>query len=359
MHTDVIIAGGGFAGLACAKSLAEENIGVTLLERKKAAGTGMHTTGIIVGECAEEFSLPKHLIHKVTDVRLFAPNLRYIDLKASDYFFLTTDTPAMMRHLSDEAEKAGATILYDTPYESGIEKNGCIEINDGAFSGRFLVGADGPRSKVADHFSLGQNTKFLLGAEAEYEGLNIENNSFYCFLDQKLAHGYLGWIIPGVGVTQVGLACRMPRRPDIDGFVARMQGRPMKDIMDFSNARIVARRGGLIPVGGLVSPFARGNVILLGDSAGIVSPLTAGGIHTALHYGKIMGKTIAENLLRGGEHPATKMARIYPRFYLKQSMRKIYEHLAPDWILNMVITNPLFKISASNVFFREKQLRSK
>jgi digeranylgeranylglycerophospholipid reductase len=246
--TEVLIAGGGFAGLECARSLAAAGVSVTLLERKKAAGVGMHTTGIIVGECAEEFAIPQHLTRKVTDVKLFAPNLKYIDLHAPDYFFLTTDTPALMKHLSDEAEKAGATILYDTPYENAVEKDGEILVNDGAFSCKFLIGADGPRSKVADHFNLGQNTKFLLGAEAEYEGLNLPQNSFYCFLDQTLAYGYLGWVIPSVGVTQVGVACRMPSKPDIDAFTANM-----KNVIDFSGAKVVARRGGLIPVGGLVS----------------------------------------------------------------------------------------------------------
>ena len=63
----------------------------------------------------------------------------------------------------------------------------------------FLILAHGPRSKVADDFALGQNTQFLLGAEAEYVGMNLpDNNAFYCFLDQKLAHGDSGWVIPGV-----------------------------------------------------------------------------------------------------------------------------------------------------------------
>ena len=351
--SEVVIAGGGFAGLACAHALAKQGIPVVVLERKKAAGIGMHTTGIIVGECAEEFSVPEHLTRKVTDVRLYAPSLNYVDLHASDYFFLTTDTPGLMRYLSDEAIKCGAVILYDTPYESGVATGERINVNNGSFSCRFLIGADGPRSKVADHFSLGQNTKFLLGAEAEYEGLNLtDTNSFYCFLDQKLAYGYLGWVIPSVGVTQVGLASRMPRRPDIDAFVDRMQ-----PLFDFSNARVVARRGGLIPVGGLVQPFARDNVILLGDSAGIVSPLTAGGIHTALHYGKVLGETIAAYLHHGGAHPVKRLEHIYPRFYLKQMLRLSYEHLAPDWLLDRALTNPLFKAAASTVFFKKKKLK--
>lgn len=349
---DIIIAGGGFGGLACAKALAERGIGVTLLERKKAPGIGMHTTGIIVKECADEFALPDRLVRKVTDVRLFAPSLKHIDLQSPDYFFLTTDTPTLMRHLSEEAEKAGATIMYDTAYERGVANGDRYTVN-GQYDCRFLIGADGPRSKVADDFQLGQNTKFLLGAEAEYTGLPLDNpNAFYCFLDQRIAHGYLGWVIPSVGVTQVGLATRMPAKPDIDVFVNRM-----RDIFDFSNAHVAARRGGLIPCGGLVEPFARDNVILLGDSAGIVSPLTAGGIHTALHYGKILGDTLADFLHHGGEHPANRLHRIYPRFYVKQGLRKIFE-TTPNWLLDFGLTNPLFKFFAEEMFFRKKRLAS-
>ena len=360
-QTEVVIAGGGFAGLACAKRLAERGIAVVLLERKKVAGQGMHTTGIIVGECAEEFAVPAHLTRRVTDVRLYAPSLRYVDLQSPDYFFLTTDTPALMQHFSDEAVKAGAMVLYDMPYRSGVQVGERINVNDGAFSCRFLIGADGPRSKVADDFKLGQNTEFLLGAEAEYEGLPLadmrlsaaeNDNAFYCFLDQKLAHGYLGWVIPGVGVAQVGLAQRMPAKPDVDAFVNRMRG-----VFDFSQAKVVARRGGLIPCGGLVKPFYRDNVILLGDSAGIVSPLTAGGIHTALHYGVALADAIAAHLHQGAAHPGEAMGRVYPRFYAKLGMRKIYEHCAPNWILNATIGNPLFKYAASTVFFRKKNLK--
>jgi flavin-dependent dehydrogenase len=352
-HTDVLIAGGGFAGLACARALAQAGIEVTLLERKKAPGVGMHTTGIIVGECAEEFALPAHLTRKVTDVRLYAPSLRYVDLHAPDYFFLTTDTPGLMQHLSNEALSAGARILYGTAYENGVQDSDRIRINNSAYSCNFLIGADGPRSKVADDFQLGQNTKFLLGAEAEYTGLPLDNNNaFYCFLDQTLAHGYLGWVIPGVGVAQVGLAQRMPRRPDIDAFVARMKG-----CFDFSKAEVAARRGGLIPCGGLVEPFARGNVILLGDSAGIVSPLTAGGIHTALHYGKVLGETLALHLHGKAAHPVALLARIYPRFYAKLALRSAFESLAPNWLLDITLTNPLFRLAAQQVFFKKKRLK--
>lgn len=360
-HSEVLIAGGGFAGLMCARTLAEHGVSVRLLERKKAPGVGMHTTGIIVKECADEFAVPPQLTRQVTDVRLYAPSLRYLDLKSPDYFFLTTDTPNLMRYFSDEAVKAGADILYDTAYEKGEEFGGKLLVN-GQFGCNFLIGADGPRSRVADDFALGQNTAFLLGAEAEYEGLPLHDmrlgatgenqHAFYCFLDQRLAWGYLGWVIPGVGVAQVGLAQRMPKRPDIDAFVERM-----KRVFDFSQANVVARRGGLIPCGGLVQPFARGNVLLLGDSAGIVSPLTAGGIHTALHYGKVLGEALAMHIQEGAPHPSTLLQRIYPRFYTKLAMRKCFEYAAPNWLMNATLGNPAFKLLAQTVFFRKKMLK--
>lgn len=352
-QVDIVIAGGGFAGLSCALAAARRGLSVVVLERKKAPGIGMHTTGILVKEAADEMALPDHLVRRITDVRLYAPNLRHIELQTPDYFFLATDTPGLMRHASEQAQQAGATILYGTPYSSARKEQDRIVLPDVGLSCRFLIGADGPRSRVAEDFNLGQNREFLLGVEAEFDNLGFDNpNAFYCFLDNKLAHGYLGWVIPGVGLTQAGVATRMPARPDIDAFIERAG-----EVFALDQARIIGRRGGLIPVGGLVKPFASEQVILLGDAAGIVSPLTAGGIHTALHFGRILGDALAQHLHCGGEHPAAMLQRSYPRFYRKLFMRWCFERFAPNCLLNAIIANPLFRYAAEEVFFRTKQLK--
>src|SRR5262249_57310944 len=100
------------------------------------------------------------------------------------------------------------------------------------------------------------------------------------FLDRALAPGYIGWAVPGCGVTQIGIAAKRADRPEFEAFLARI-----KTLFDFRGAELVARRSGAIPVGGVVSPAAKGRVILVGDAAGMVSPLTAGGIFTALDFG--------------------------------------------------------------------------
>jgi flavin-dependent dehydrogenase len=350
--TDVVIAGAGFAGLACAAGLAQRGIGVTVLERKKAPGIGMHTTGILVKEAAALVDPPAETVRRITEVCLYSPAMKQIRLVAPDYFFLATDTPALMRVMSDRVAALGVDIRYGEGFAGAAEQGAEIVLTPQNIRSRFLVGADGARSGVAAHFNLGRNLHYLVGAEAEFDGADARAQAFHCFISRRRAPGYLGWVVPGVGVTQAGLAVHQPHRPDLRGFLAHIQG-----AAGIEGRRIVGHRGGRIPAGGLVRPFARGNVILLGDAAGIVSPLTGGGIHTALHYGALLGGKIADHLQNGAPHPAREMARLYPRFYLKRLERFAYERMAQDWLINMLLGNPLFRLAAENIFFRANRLK--
>lgn len=294
---------------------------------------------------------------RVAGIRLYSPSLRVLELSAPEYFFLTTDTPGLMRHFSVQAEGAGVELRFDEAFRpespaGGTAANTPIVLSRHGMRCRWLVGADGPRSAVTRAFGLGRNRLFLAGTEAELEGLALdEPAAFHCFLDSELAPGYLGWAIPRVGVTQVGLASRLPRRPDNEAFMRRVG-----EVLDLRGSRIVARRGGLIPVGGVVRPFARDRVLLLGDAARTVSPLTAGGIHTAVHYGEILAAAIDAREHRGGPEPGTVLARNYPRFRVKRGLRWALEHLAPDRVVDLAIESAPFAALARAVFFRQKRL---
>ena len=351
---DVIVAGASFAGLACAKAASELGARVGLIERKADLRKGLHTTGILVEEAAELLDPPAHLIKRINAVRLFSPSLRSIEIRTDHYFFLSTDTPNLLQHYAEDVERAGVAIHLDTPFVSGREVlDRRLSINDGAFSARFLVGADGARSRVAQAFALGSNTHFLVGTEAEIDDAGFEStDAFYCFLDATHAQGYIGWAIPGVGLTQVGLATNGVAKPDLRPFIAHIA-----PVLDLRASKVLANRGGLIPVGGLVRPFARGNVILVGDAAGTVSPLTAGGIHTAIYYGRRLGTLIAEHLRRDGPHPSEQLKREYPRFHVKQMLRALYER-TPNWAFNAMLAAPGFERFARRVLFLKRRLPS-
>jgi len=352
---DLAIVGAGFAGLACAESAAQRGLSVLVLDRKPSPGYRMHTTGLLVKEVADKLNVPAHLARAVPGVRLYAPNLRFIDLEAPDYFFLATDTAALMRWLADRCTVSGATLRWNTPYRGAHDTGETLELRGTDARARFLVGADGPASAVARDFALGINREFLIGVEAEYQGIQrIDETRLHCFLDSELAPGYIGWVIPGVGITQVGLACRVPGKPRLNDFVKKISA-----LFDFSGARQLARRGGLIPVGGRVRTWHADRVLLTGDAAGIVSPLTAGGIHTALDSGWRAGDAIADYLRDGGTHPGAALAGHYPRFRLKRLLRHALDLNPPNRLYNLLLGSAPFRSFAAEIYLHRRAKKSR
>lgn len=113
---DVGIVGAGFAGLACARAAARRGLSVLVIDRKAEPGERMHTTGLVVKEAAERWEIPATLARRVGGIRLYAPSLAQLDLAAAGYYFLATDTPALMRWFAREAARAGAHLRFGRAY---------------------------------------------------------------------------------------------------------------------------------------------------------------------------------------------------------------------------------------------------
>jgi digeranylgeranylglycerophospholipid reductase len=336
----VEIVGASFAGLACAEASAARGLTTIVRDRKPDAGAVVHTTGLLVKEVADAIDVPTSLTRRIAGIRLYAPSHRWVDLDDPGYAFLATDTAGVLRWFAERAGAAGATIAWGSSFRA--ERTGA-----------FVVGADGPRSTVARAAGLGTNRAFLAGVEAELEPVDGLPERLHVFLDADLAPGYIGWVVPGVGVTQVGLACRRPARPDLDGFIASIA-----DVIDLRGRRVLARRGGPIPVGGPVRPYGDASTILVGDAASLVSPLTGGGIHTALVSGRAAGIALASHLLDGGPPVVASLAGAYRRSVPKLLLRRAFDRRPPNALIDAVIGNPAFAGLARTIFFHHRGLLS-
>jgi len=358
--SDCIIVGASFAGLACASALAQQGLRVLIADRKSDPGEKLHTTGILVKDVIDKVPLlegvPAGLVHRVDRVRLYAPNLRHVDLEAPGYYFLTTDTPNLMRWLAGRAVQAGAELRCGTGFRAAHAVPGGFELGAALGRTRFLVGADGPRSNVARVLRLGRNRHYLVGLEHEYRGAVLAEPGFlHCFIDRQLAPGYIAWMVQGVHGVQLGLARRVrgPGGTELKAAMAKMLVK-VAGIADFRSLRPDSIRAGLIPCGGLVRPVAMPRALLVGDAAGLVSPVTAGGIHTALVHGLAAGQAVAEFLHGRSVDPQRRFVRSYPRFRLKRMLRFTFDHLQRDWIFNLALASAPMRWAAGRIYFHRR-----
>ena len=318
-----------------------------MLERQAKPGDRVRTTGILVREACREWTAPPELVRRIRRVKVYTPTHRSIELERRDYFFAATDTPRLMRHLTRETRAAGAEIRFGERFRGATIEDGHVLARGTDLRCRLLVGADGASSVVAESVGLDRNTRVLKGVEWEFEGVDETDGCLHCFVDPERAPGYIGWVVPGVGITQVGLAVRGGERPNLPAFVERIASR-----LGLSDRRVVAKRGGIIPIGGLLPNFYSDRVLLIGDAAGMVSPLTAGGIHNAYRYGRIGADAAWTHLRDGGPHPGEALRRAYPKGSLKRLARWGYDRLPVGRALEAgILTHALGRRVAGAVFF--------
>jgi digeranylgeranylglycerophospholipid reductase len=349
---DLIIVGASFAGLICARTAALRGLKVCVVERKRDVGERVRTTGILVKEAAEETDIPAELTRLIRGVRLYAPNGKSSDLSAPGYYFLASDTPNLLRWLASEAVRAGAELLLDTPFKSASTSDDCVQLLDLGLSAKLLIGADGATSAVARYFGLDCNRRFLGGVEFEFESEPwLDERFLHCFLDSALAPGYIAWAVPGVGITQVGLAARHGIKPEGKAFLKLYRQR-----LGLPERPIIARRSGLIPAGATLGNTHRGRVMLIGDAAGHVSPLTGGGIVQTLRLGRRAAQLAADWIHVGGEFPGVALAREAPRFAGKLWLRRALDLAPPNWVFNLVFGTAPFRALAQSIYFHRRSL---
>lgn len=347
---DLVIIGASFSGLTCARAAALRGLSVLVIEAKDDPGARIHTTGILVKEAAQELDVPASLTRTIHGVRLYAPNLKSVDLFSPGYYFLTTRTSDLMHWLADEAKRAGAEIRCGLRFSGASRVGEMLKIAHSDIACRYLVGADGAKSTVAEHFNLGKNTRFLVGLEAEYAKLGgFDDRFLHCFLDSKIAPGYISWAAPSPDAIQIGLATRASHKPDLNRFRRHTQ-----KLFSYRDSDIVEKRAGVIPCGGIVRPYAAPNVLLIGDAAGLVSPLSAGGIQLAFRFGKRAGQAIADHLTRFGPAPELVIEKMLPRFFKKQALRNLLDMAPPNFLYNSLLTTPLMRKFAQHIYFHKR-----
>ena len=383
---DVVIIGAGLAGLQCAKLLSRRGAKILLVDRKTDLRAGVHTTGIFVRKTLEDFEFPAGCLGKpIKNVTLYSPKLKAVNLESEkDEFrvgkmsvlyesllreclengveflngtrYISLGAQAALPARSSEARTGNASIKMQVSSNSGVSRLFSLRLNARAgkaacapvvvklekngkpfeVHAKVLIGADGANSRVARDLKLDENKEWIVGYEEVYHSKNEHSEPrLHCFLDAKLAPGYLACIADDGEEIHIG----------VGGYAANFNPREAlklfkektTKLFDLKDAKLAETRGGRIPVGGVLRKIANENGLLIGDAAGAVSPLTAGGLDPALRLSKFAADIVWERLQT--ENPQVLLQfsgeLFRARFISRLWMRKIIKTFTNQRLLEL------------------------
>jgi flavin-dependent dehydrogenase len=302
---DVTIIGAGLAGLQCARLLARKGLNILLVDRKPALDQKIHTTGIFVRRTLVDVDIPDDCLGPpIRHVTLYSPAHRTVELVSQHDEFRIGRMGQLYQRYLQQCLLSGVDWLPQTSYLSHAPANGklTLRLNSGSstrsITTRYLIGADGARSRVARDLKLELNREWIVGVESVFRGAVLAGPPrLLCFLEPKLAPGYIAWIAHDGEETHLGVGgypSLFDPIPALQDFRQRVAG-----IVDLREAKQIETRAGLIPVGGVLRNIANANGLLIGDAAGAVSPLTAGGLDPCMRLSSFAASVVTEYLSTG------------------------------------------------------------
>ncbi|MBS7288515.1 MAG: NAD(P)/FAD-dependent oxidoreductase [Candidatus Freyarchaeota archaeon] len=316
MKYDLVIVGAGPGGTSTAISALKAGGSVIILDRKTNVGVPVQCGEAVgkTGPSLAEIDVPKRaILNPIRGFKIFSPNLTPVVYAKSEAEGYIVDRRIFDKELFARACELGADAMVganvvDLIYEDG-KVSGVVARYFGEkveVRGEVVVGADGVNSTVARISGL---RKFIkprdLDTSAQFEmvGVNIEDASLMEFyLGRKVApRGYV-WVFPkgenraNVGI---GIGAGMGEKTAYAYLMDFIKNNPRgKEVC--RGAKPIEFRVGAIPLGGPNAKNVADGLMLVGDAAGQVHPITGGGIGYAMVCGSIAGR-VAVECIEGGD----------------------------------------------------------
>src|SRR5467141_2221027 len=307
---DVLVVGAGPAGAVAAwqaKQAAPE-LDVVLLERDRAVGSPVRCAEGVGDAGLREFANPDGAdwtSRRITKVIFQAPDDTEV-LVAERGVGWVLDRTRFDAHLAAEAATAGAHVLVGAE-ATGMSRNGDdgwhVRVKergqDTVYRARVVIGADGVETMVGRWAGLDTRVPSRdMESCAQYvlQGIECDPDAIYLQFREAIAPGGYAWIFPkAVGVANVGL-----------GLVAlKTDGRNARQYLDAwvdrrfpTAARTGYTVGGVIVHTTIKKTYADG-VMIVGDAAHMINPLSGGGITNAMKAGRLAGTTAAAAICAG------------------------------------------------------------
>lgn len=302
MNYDVVVVGAGPIGGFVSKRISEKGYSVAIIEEHQTIGKPVQCAGLVSPRTIEIANIKNRnvVLNSIRGANIYTPSGHKISFEAREDRGIVIDRTAFDREIVDGAVKAGVDILSSSKAidakktDDGIavkirQGNNTINVNC-----HILIGADGVQNHVARWFKLSTAKEILSGFGAEITNLELNKNFVNVFIGREVAPGFFSWLIPiNENTARVGLCVSSAKHPAKYYFEALFKNPVWKDLL--KNGKITEYIAGGIPLGIPKKTYAD-NVMVVGDAACQVKPLSGGGIYAGLlcagHCGDIAVKAL-------------------------------------------------------------------
>ena len=305
---DVIVVGAGPAGSMAARYAAEYGVSVLMLEKDRDVGYPVRCAEAINLKTVEEFIKPdpKWIAATINKFAFVAPNGEEVVIEFKEAEGYVLERKIFDYELAKQASNAGAEVVTRA-YVDGLIMEGrkvCgvkmeyrgqqMEIRS-----KVVIGADGTESRVGRWAGLKTHIDFR-DMESCFQvtaaNVKVDPNTLYFYLGSNFAPGGYFWVFPkGNDLANIGLG--------INGLEGKKKSALsyLNDNMEklFPKASILTQVAGGVPCSITLEQISGEGILLAGDAARQVNPLSGGGIASGMIGGSIAGRVASEAIKKG------------------------------------------------------------
>jgi len=321
---DVVIVGAGPGGSVAAREAARLGLSVLLLEKRQEIGSPVRCAEGMAHEMLVPFIEPDpHWISAEVsraEITVIGDGTK-VARQAEGRQGYILERRVFDRVLAEEAARAGAQVMVKTAatgllLEDGAARGvvargpgGTMEIECAV-----VIGADGVESQVGPWAGLDMVLPLkdaMACAQYLLAGIEIDPACCYYYIGQEVAPGGYAWVFPkGEGKANVGLGVQADQAADSAlNYLTRF----IESQSHLARGSPVTLVVGGVPVGPPLPRLVTNGLMLVGDAARQVDPLTGGGIANAMLAGRLAAE-VAAQAIAAGDTSAEALAQYEQRW---------------------------------------------